>query len=140
MKKVIKIIFSLLFIFIISSKNIYGEDEYYVKDDGKDDVIASFDSYSSANNYYNDHIDEYDNLVLYYGDTVLKMEYGVVEFKSNDACSLNIEYTSTIRKNKSSINGCYMKDGAYLYSSSDASRVYFKVGGWWKINGKGNPI
>ncbi len=129
MKKFIKIIFSLLFIFLVSSKDVYGEDDYYVKDDGKDEIIASFDNYSSANNYYNDNVEEYDNLVLYYGETVLKMEYGVVEFKSNDSCSLNIEYTSTIRKNKSSINACYMKDGAYLYSSSDASRAYFKVGG-----------
>ncbi len=127
MKKIIEIFFSFIFISIIFSISVYGEDDYYVINDGDDDRIESFDSYSSANNFYNEHIDEYDNLVLYNGDTVLKMEYGVVEFKSNDTCSLNIEYTSSIRKSSSTINSCYMKDGAYLRSSSDGSRVYFKI-------------
>lgn len=129
MKKIIRIFFSFIFISIISTISVYGEDDYYVINDGDDKRIESFDSYSLALSFYIEHIDEYDNLLLYNGETLLKMEYGVVEFKSNDTCSLNIEYTSRDRKSTSSINACYMKDGAYLYSNNDSSRVYFKVGG-----------
>lgn len=109
--------------------NVHADDEEYVVADvssGSKEIIDSFTSFSSANSFYNRNIDEYDNLVLYENDRVLKMEYGIVEFVTNDECSLNIEYRSTIKNESTSINGCYGKDAAYLYSSNNANTVYFK--------------
>lgn len=110
---------------------INAEDEYYVADvsGGKIEKLESFSSYYYANNYYLNNLNKYDNLVLYNGEEVLKMEYGVVEFKTDNTCSLTIDYRSTNRNNNTSINGCYGIDAAYIDSSYDGSLVYFKYAG-----------
>ena len=121
----------VIFIFNIAPLNVSANDEYYVAEvgEGKKEIIESFNDYYLANSFYLRNIDNYDNLVLYHDEEVLKMEYGIVEFVSNDACSLNLKYRSTIKNKSSSINACYGIDGAYLYSNNDASIVYFKYAG-----------
>ena len=120
----------LLMISVLSVP-VKAEGEYYVADvsEGFVNKLESFDSYSSANAYYNRHLKEYDNLVLYENDEVLKMEYGIVEFMTNESCTLNIAYRSDIRNGSASVNGCYGIDAAYLYSSGDANTVYFRISG-----------
>ncbi len=108
---------------------IFADEEYKVVDESTGEVIETFSNYSSANYYYNSNVDEYDNLVLYHGDSVIKMEYGIVEFVTDNSCSLNVGYYSNIRKSNTSINGCYGIDGAYLYSSDSGNTVYFKAFG-----------
>ncbi len=125
--RVLSIATTMAVVFIITAFDIYGEDIYRVVDDTTNEVIETFDSLSSANYFYEQNIDEYDNLVLYENDTVLKMEYGIVEFQTNDACTLNVGYRSTIRNDVTSINGCYGIDGVYIGQSND--NVYFVYGG-----------
>ena len=120
-------IFMIAVVCIITAFDIYGEDEYKVVDDFTNEVIETFDSLSSANYFYNQNVDEYDNLVLYENDTVLRMEYGIVEFQTNDACTLNVGYRSTIRSDTTSINGCYGIDGVYIGQSNN--NVYFVYAG-----------
>lgn len=110
---------------------ISAEDEYYVADvsSGKIEKLESFESFYYANNYYLNNLNKYDNLVLYEGEKVLKMEYGIVEFMTDDACSLNMDYRSITRNSNTSINGCYGIDAAYLDSSYDGRFVYFKYAG-----------
>ena len=119
----------LCLLFNIKCLRVFALEEYVVADvaNGTKEVIADFTNYADANNYYLNHLDDYGNLVLYQNDTVLKMEYGIVEFVSNNACTLNIEYTSSRRNDTTSINACYGKDGAYLYSNNNADTVYFKL-------------
>lgn len=125
--RVLSIVLMMAVVSIITAFEIYGEDEYRVVDEATNEVIETFNSLNSANYFYNQNIDEYDNLVLYENDTVLKMEYGIVEFQTNDACTLNVGYRSTIRDDTTSINGCYGIDGVYIGQSND--NVYFVYGG-----------
>lgn len=130
LNKALLSIASLLIIINTFNISIKADDDIYEVADvssGKKEVIDTFSSYNSANSFYRNNVDEYDNLVLYENDKVMKMEYGVVEFVTDDTCSLNIEYRSTIKNTSSSINGCYGKDGAYLYTSNNGNTVYFKV-------------
>ncbi len=126
-KRLLNTILTVAVICVIAAFDVYGEDEYKVVDDSTGEIIETFQTYTSANSFYNQHIDEYDNLVLYENDTVLKMEYGIVEFKTNESCSLNVGYRSTIRNASSSINGCYGVDGAYI--GQNGNNVYFVYGG-----------
>ena len=105
------------------------ENEYYIADvsTGKIDKIESYSSLYYANLAFLNNVDNYDNLVLYADEEIIKMEYGVVEFLTNGTCSLNVGYRSTIKNRDSSINGCYGIDAAYLYSSYDGGYVYFKL-------------
>ncbi|MDO4500451.1 MAG: bacterial Ig-like domain-containing protein [Erysipelotrichaceae bacterium] len=114
-----------------SAKVSADEIKYSVADvsSGENNVLESFATFTAANNYFRRHVNEYDNLVIYYGEQVVKMEYGVVEFKTNDACTLKTEYRSTISKNNSTINGCYGRDAAYLYTDTANETVYFKLSG-----------
>ena len=118
-----------LILCLLFNVNVFSVNEYEVADvsSGNKKIIESFSDYDSANKYYLEHLDDYDNLVLYQNDVVLKMEYGIVEFISNDSCTLNIGYNSLRRNDTSSINACYAIDGAYLYSSDDSTIVYFKL-------------
>lgn len=134
MRKVNKLIliFLLSAIFTYSiSFHIRAEGGYYLADvsKGKKEIIEYYDDYTSANYSYSILLNDYDNLVLYENDKVIKMEYGVVEFASNDACSLNIEYRSQIRNSSTSINACYGIDAAYLNASNDGKYIYFKYSG-----------
>lgn len=134
MRKVNKLIliFLLSAIFTYSIPfHIRAEGEYYLADvsKGKKEIIEYYDDYTSANYSYLILLNDYDNLVLYENDKVIKMEYGVVEFASNDACSLNIEYRSQIRNSSTSINACYGIDAAYLNTSNDGKYIYFKYSG-----------
>lgn len=85
-----------------------------------------FSSYNEAKSYYNNNIDNYDNLLLLKNGSVINMEYGVVEFAGNDNLC---EYFSTSRNCKDYICGLYGIDGAYLYSNNDSQSVYFMVSG-----------
>lgn len=132
MKKSLSLLFIIsIIVFNVVPTKVYSIGEYLIVDTSNKEkkIIENYDDFDSANYYYLNHLDDYDNLVLYKGDEVLKMEYGIVEFNSDDACQLNLEYYSILNKEKTSINACYGVDGAYLYSSDDASRVYFKYSG-----------
>jgi len=128
----------LLVIFTSSFNTVLAEEEtveqftYYIKNiksDGSVENIDEYDNFDDANAVYKSLLEDYDNLVLYENDTVIKMEYGIVEFKTNDRCTVTSDYYSLPRGGDAMINGCYGVDGVYLLASNDASVVYFKVSG-----------
>lgn len=118
-KKTLSFIFLIVAIFVFAAFDVHAEDEYVVYDALNGEVIETFERYNSALSFYNNNLDDYENLVLAQGDTVLFMEYGIVEFQTNDECSLNVGYRSLRRNDTTSINGCYGKDGLYLDRNGD---------------------
>ncbi len=103
---------------------VYAEEQYRVidKSSGLDE---SFSSYSKAYSFYQENLEQYDNLILMDGEKVVHMEYGIVEFITDEACSLGIDYYSESKDSDDYLNGCYGADAAYLNTSSDGKRVYF---------------
>lgn len=112
---------------IFSTLDIFGENKYKIYDAYNKIVIDTFDNYNQALNFYNNNLDKYENLVLYEDDIVLLMEYGIVEFKTNDECNLNVGYRSLVRNKTTSINGCYGIDALYL--GKDGNDIYFLYAG-----------
>ena len=130
-RKILLFVLTLVMAVMYSGIRVKAEAAYSVADvsGGSVDTLAEFDNYYYANNYYYVVADEYDDLVLYEGDRVLKMEYGIVEFLTDENCTMNIEYRSAINNIDSSINGCYGKDAAYLYTDVSTDTVYFRMSG-----------
>lgn len=113
---------------LVDTHVIYGqEDFYYIYDSDKE--IEKYEDYREAFSYYENHLDEYDNLLLIFNDQVIHMEYGIVEFKTGEACLLNVEYQSITRDDVGYLNGCYGIDAAYLETSDDGKNVYFMISG-----------
>lgn len=107
------------------SQRIYAQDDFYIVYDANSDFEERFESYSSAYSFYEDNLDEYENLVLSNNDSVIHMEYGIVEFKGSKACDLTIDYYSVDRNSQDLLNACLGVDGAYLYTNSKGDRVYY---------------
>ena len=129
----------LLFISIFNNK-ILAQDDNYIISDKNSSFSMEFLEIDEAIEYYDSHIDEYDNLVLRNNDEVLLMEYGIVEFKRDSACSINIDYYSNTKQSNDYINGCYGIDGAYLKSSKDLQDIYFMLGSEIGYTDKDNVI
>ena len=91
---------------------------YEEKTQSEEDAFALFEENAA----------DYDNLVLKREDTIIKMEYGIIAFQSDSACSLLIEYDSLKRDEKDSINGCYGIDALYL-DSDEEGKVRFLLNG-----------
>lgn len=120
-----KLLITLLCLLALTTNVSAISDTYYIYDQSIDGhYVASFNSRKEAIDYYNQNKDKYDNLVLYLNDEVLLMEYGVVEFKTNDSC----DYLVKISNRK--INPCYAIDAAYLSSNSDFSEVKVMLSGY----------
>ena len=115
-------------IFLSGLCPVYAEEETYQVIDQGEILLHSAD-YEEAYRFYHEHLDEYDNLLLMKNKQVLQMEYGIVEFKSDQGCELITEYHSVVRDADDSFNACYGTDAAYLYSSRDSSQVYFRLSG-----------
>ncbi|MBQ1507799.1 MAG: glucosaminidase domain-containing protein, partial [Erysipelotrichaceae bacterium] len=105
------------------------EEEYIVYDAVSPETSEVFSTYREANLYYQRAVSEYGNAVLKNGDTVVKMEYGIVEFRVNSGCSLVVDYTSLYRGEEGEINGCYGIDALYGSTSYDGNTVTFYISG-----------
>ena len=91
---------------------------YEEKTQSEEDAFALFE----------ENVADYDNLVLKREDTIIKMEYGIIAFQSDSACSLLIEYDSLKKDEKDYINGCYGIDALYL-DSDEEGKVRFLLNG-----------
>ena len=69
----------LLCLFICLLPEKVKAESPYVFCDG-DKQILSFTDIKEAWDYFDEHITEYDDPILYYQDEVLDMKYGVVSF------------------------------------------------------------
>lgn len=121
--KLIKFIFISLLSLSLFTPVLADEAIYEVRDKNSG-FSTLFDSYSEALSFFNENLDNYDNLVLLNNSTVIKMEYGIVEFIGTNGI---VPYSSTLRKENDYIASNYGIDGAYLYTRDD--EVYFKISG-----------
>ena len=123
-KKIFLVLLIILFLF--QSVEVHALDDVYeVYDAYSPEAKESFDNFNSALYFYNQVSGEYKNAVLKENENVIDMEYGIVEFKTNEGCTLETTYFSNYRNYEGSINGCYGIDGAYIARSSDFNNVYF---------------
>ena len=105
---------------------VYGEEENYKVVDSISGLTENFAFYNEAYYFYMNNLDNYDNLLLYENDKVIFMEYGVVEFVGENNI---LDYYSSDRETTDYLCSTYGADGAYLNTSDDGQRVYFKVSG-----------
>ena len=121
----------LLCAILVCTSVIYAEElpyKIYELSDGNYHLIEESADLNSSLRRFDELRDSYHDLVLMQDETVLMMEYGIVEFKVNDACTLDLNYTSEDGDTKT-INGCYAIDAAYLDTSSDLTSVTFMISG-----------
>ena len=124
-----KFLLLLLMFVTLSPLRIYGEESVYTVYDSASGLNEEFSDYYDAYYYYLGHVEENDNLILKDQDRIIHMEYGIVEFVTDTACSITIQYESIPKDSIDYINGCYGIDGAYLSTSKDGSEVCFMVAG-----------
>ena len=113
---------------ILNPLKIEGQEEFYIIYN-LEEKIAEFDNYNEAYRYYEDHLDEYQNLIIKFDDQIIHMEYGIVKFNTDEACSVNVQYNSINRDSKDYLNGCYGIDAAYIKTDYKNNRIYFKISG-----------
>lgn len=116
-------------IFLSASFPVLAEEEKYYVFDYQSEEKETFASFDTAYRYYNNNKDAYDNLLLYHNDKLLLMEYGIVEFKSDSACSIVNKYHSSSRDEDDYLNACYGADAAYLNTSKNGKTVSFMLSG-----------
>ena len=108
---------------------VKADEELFIVKDSKSGLKETFETYNEAINYYEDNLEEYDNLLLYENERLISMEYGIVEFDTDEACKLEVEYYSQSKDEEDLLNGCYGIDAAYLETDIKKNRVYFIVSG-----------
>ena len=127
MKKVLVIFLTAL---LLTTNIIKADEETYklaIIENNNYQIIDEYKSFSSAFNAFDKLKDKYDNLLIINNDKVMRMEYGVVEFKTDNGCS----YITSFRTDNDeyrSINGCYGIDGEYITTTKNGN-VYFKISG-----------
>ncbi len=121
----------LLCAILLCTSVIYAEESSYrIYDLGGGDykLIEESDDLNALLYSYHELADSYENLVLTENDRVLIMEYGIVEFKVDEGCSIELSYTSKNGDDKT-INGCYGIDAAYIGTSDTLDTVEFMISG-----------
>lgn len=129
--KVFRCVFvlSVILFMIIEPLDLYAQEDLYRVYDNTSGIDESFDSYDRAYRFYMENIEENDDLVLRYGEKVIMMKYGIVEFLRDEACTLNHEYRSLNKNRTDYINGCYSADAVYIDTSSNGKSVTFMISG-----------
>ena len=128
MKSFQRVFLLLLMVLRIMPLPVYGEEGSYRLYDHNGSYEETFEDRSSAFSAFEQHKEEANNLVLAYEDQIIRMEYGIVEFLSSEACDLSIEYDSLSKSETDYINGCYGADALYLDSDQNGS-VSFLISG-----------
>ena len=122
------LLWALILLFTIQPLKISAE-EFFSVYDTNGSFKQEFATYDEAYYFYNDNKDEYDGLILLEGDKVVMMEYGIVEFISDSACSIISEYSSLSKGGNDYLNGCYGIDAVYIETSRDGKYVSFMLNG-----------
>ncbi len=107
------------------------EDGYVVVgiSEDQEQLIQKFTTYKNAKLAYNKAIGNYDNVFISYEGEIIQAQYAVVKVQSTSSCDYNVEFRNSIDNGSNYINGCYGADAAYLDTSSDGSKVKFKISG-----------
>ena len=112
---------------VLGTVPVCAEGETYIVYDRSSGLNEEFSSYEAARSFYLDNTDGYDNLILKEDDRVLFMEYGIVEFRTGEACEVTVNYRSEIRNSEDYLNGCYGIDAAYLETDRSGRKVTFRI-------------
>ncbi len=107
---------------------VFSQEQPYRVYDLESGLEEGFDNYDAAYAFFQENTDAYENLVLSENGSVLRMEYGIVEFKTDEACSLVLQYESLDKGQIDYLNGCYGIDALYLDTTYD-KEVSFLIGG-----------
>ena len=108
---------------------LHAEESFYHVYDIQSGLDEHFEDYQSAYSFYKENTENYEGLVLKEDDRVIMMEYGIVVFKTDGACSLFHEYHSASRNETDYVNGCYGIDAVYIDTSRNGKQVTFMIGG-----------
>ena len=107
------------------------EDEtvYDLRSSADEESIEEFGSYKDAAKAFDEIRDDYDNLLLYRDDVLVKAEYAAAVFETDDAC----EYTVAGRRQSDgksvNINGCYGADALYLETDDSGEEALIMISG-----------
>ena len=108
-------LWTLLLCLMTEPFGVFAEEtEAYLLVDAADAYRESFTSFESAYDAFEREKEEHDNLLLKQGEDILAMEYGIVEFRSDQSCSLILEYESLAKDENDYLNPCYGVDALYL--------------------------
>ena len=107
---------------------VYAQEDAYLLIDQSDGYEESFTSYEAAYDAFEAQKEEHENLLIRQDDKILAMEYGIIEFDSDEACTLILEYDSLSKNEKDYFNGCYGIDGLYIGTDRN-QRVSFQIAG-----------
>ncbi|MCR4634532.1 MAG: hypothetical protein K5648_10465 [Erysipelotrichaceae bacterium] len=119
-------LWTLLLCLMAEPFGVFAEAEDYLLTDEADGYQESFRSFESAYDAFEREKEGHGNLLLKQGEEVLAMEYGIIEFKSDQSCSLILEYDSLVKHEKDYLNPCYGADALYLGTSRNG-RVEFQI-------------
>lgn len=117
----------LCFLLLGNCFPVHADETSYTVYDLNSSLKEEFSSFETAYRFYNENLENHDNLILKREETVLFMEYGIVEFKTGNACSLNVGYHSQTRDADDYLNGCYAADAAYLSTDRKGENVTFMI-------------
>ena len=120
-------IYLLISIFMLQPLVITAAEDKYTVYDPQSGLSESFATYEEADRFYDENSGTYRDLILQDEDQVLKMNYGIVEFVSDEACEILLDYHSLSQDEDKSFGPCYAADGLYL--QSDGEQVRFMLAG-----------
>ena len=118
----------MVFLVAVQPFAVFSEEQPYRVYDLNAGLDEGFDDYDAAYIFFEENRDAYDNLVLAENDRVMRMEYGIVELKTDEACSLTLQYESLSKGQTDYLNGCYGIDALYL-DTTYRGEVSFMISG-----------
>lgn len=90
-------------------------------------IISEYDSYHDAYQYYEEHMNEYDNLGILKDDKVMQVEYGIALINKDHLCDVNLEFTNVEDRNRNYTNGCFGADAAYINTDRYGTTAHFYI-------------
>jgi hypothetical protein len=124
MKKIIIIIILL----ILNINTVAAEDNTYqvaVFSNQEYTILYQSSEAEEINQFYEDNINLFDNLIILKNDEVIKMEYGIVSFNINNSCNINVEFLNVNNRTDGYVNGCYGRDAAYIKTNDNLTTIDF---------------
>ena len=108
----------------------FQDGNFHVVDFGTTQTdLGSFDSYKSAERFFDQQKDAYENTGIIKDGITYRAEYAVALFHTNEACDFQVAYTSLDDEEAGTLNGCYGIDAAYMDTSDGGHTVSFAISG-----------
>jgi hypothetical protein len=102
---------------------------YTLRDEGSDEILGEYDSYSAASAEFENRREEFDNLLIGQDDKVIRAEYGVILFHRDIACSYTIPCQRETDGRELQIDGCSAADALYVDTDETGERYLMMISG-----------